>query len=81
MARTSKDTKRHDIQVLGGMPLLINAPYVTQKQWAAQTGMTVEAIKQKLNKGGIARYQPIEGGIVYVNVLAEMKKVIEAPDY
>jgi uncharacterized protein (DUF4415 family) len=81
MARTSKDTITHKPSIIGGMPLLINAPYMTQAQWAEHTGLSKEAVRLRLDKGVIARYQPQAGGTIFVNVLAEMKKTLEAPAY
>lgn len=81
MARTSKDTNSHKPAIVGGMPLMINAPYMTQAQWAEHTGLSKESVRLRLDKGVIARYQPIEGGTIFVNVIAEMKKALEAKTY
>jgi hypothetical protein len=81
MPRTSKDTKSHQTAIIGGMPLMISAPYMTQEQYSKHTGLSKEAIRLRLDKGVIARYQPVEGGTIFVNLLAEMKKVLEAPAY
>ncbi len=81
MARTSKDTKSHNAAIIGGMPLMVNAPWMTQERYAEHTGLSKEAIRLRLDKGVIARYQPVEGGTIFVNVLAEMKKALEAAPY
>lgn len=81
MARTSKDTKAHIPAIVSGMPLFVDAPYMTQEKWAERTGLSKEAVRLRLDKGAIARYQPVEGGTIFVNVLAEMKKAAEAQQY
>ncbi|WP_417551828.1 hypothetical protein [Marinomonas fungiae] len=81
MGRPAKDTKPHNAAIIGGMPLVVTAPYMTQAQWAEHTGLSKEAVRLRLNEGTIARYQPVEGGTIFVNVLAEMKKAAEAQPY
>ena len=81
MGRPTKDTNSHNFGVIGGMPLVVTAPYMTQAQWAEYTGLSKEAVRGRLHDGSIARYQPVEGGTIFVNVLAEMKKAAEAQPY
>lgn len=81
MARTSKDTIRHTPAIIGGMPLVINAPYMTQEKWAECTGETKEAVRLQLNNGALTEYRKPGLRKVYVNVLAEFKKGLEAQVY
>lgn len=64
-------------QVVFGLP-----PYMSAKNWALLVGDKTEgAVKKDLQTGAIARYQPVPGGKVYVNVIKEMQRVEAAPDY
>ncbi|MFD1384306.1 hypothetical protein ACFQ45_13085 [Rhodanobacter aciditrophus] len=64
-------------QVVFGLP-----PYMSAKNWALLVGDKTEgAVKKDLQTGAIARYQPVEGGRVYVNVLKEMQRAETAPDF
>jgi len=65
-----------DSQIVFGLP-----PYMTPKQYALLVGKTERAIKKDLQDGDIARYQPVKGGLVYVNVIKEIQKAEQAPDY
>lgn len=56
-------------------------PYMTPKQYALLVGKTERAIKKDLQDGDIARYQPVKGGLVLVNVVKEIQKAQLAPDY
>jgi hypothetical protein len=44
-------------------------------------GKSESAVKRDLQRGHIARYQPVVGGLVYVNVTKEMQKTEQAADY
>lgn len=66
---------------LDGISVSVTAPYCTPEQWAERTGMDVGEVKSRLSKGLIARYQPISRGAVYVNVLHEVSKTLEANPY
>lgn len=63
-------------KVIFGLP-----PYMTAEQWAVLVGKTESAVKKDLQRGAIARYQPVKGGLVYVNVTKEMQKTDAAADY
>lgn len=56
-------------------------PYMTAEQWSVLIGKSESAVKRDLQRGHIARYQPVENGLVYVNVIKEMQRVEAAPDY
>lgn len=56
-------------------------PYMTAEQWSVLIGKSESAVKRDLQRGNIARYQPVVGGIVYVNVIKENQRAELAPDY
>lgn len=56
-------------------------PYMTAEQWSVLIGKSESAVKKDLQRGAIARYQPVVGGLVYVNVTKEMQKTEQAADY
>jgi len=64
------------VQIAQALP-----PYMKAEKWAGIIGKTVRAVKEDLRTGAIARYQPVKGGLVYVNVIKEMKKAEQAADY
>ena len=64
-----------------GVSVSVTAPYCTAEQWAERTGMKVGDVKSRLNKGLIARFQVVKGGTVYVNVLHEVSKTLNANPY
>ncbi|WP_417842153.1 hypothetical protein [Terasakiella sp.] len=85
MIRESKEAKSvsgvqievDSSQIVFGLP-----PYMSPKMWALLVGdKTERAVKKDLQTGVIARYQPVPGGRVYVNVAKEMQKAEQAPDY
>ena len=63
-------------KVVFGLP-----PYMTAEQWSVLVGKSESAVKRDLQRGHIARYQPVVGGLVYVNVTKEMQKTEQAADY
>jgi hypothetical protein len=81
MRKTPKDTTRHTPAIIGGMPLMINAPYMTQEKWAEWTGESLEAVRLQLNRGKLTEYRKQGCRKVYINVLAEFKKTLEAEIY
>ncbi|MFT2112163.1 hypothetical protein [Marinomonas sp. 2405UD68-3] len=56
-------------------------PYMSPKRWALLIDKTEGAVKKDLQTGVIARYQPVVGGLVYVNVVKEMQRAEAAADY
>ncbi|RCX07037.1 hypothetical protein [Marinomonas foliarum] len=64
------------VQVVQALP-----PYMAPKEWARLVGKTEAAIKQDLRMGTVARYQPVANGRVYVNVIKEIERAENAPDY
>lgn len=56
-------------------------PYMTAEQWSVLIGKSESAVKRDLQRGTISRYQPVEGGLVYVNVIKEMQRAEAARDY
>lgn len=64
------------VQIAQALP-----PYMKAEKWAVIIGKTTRAVKEDLQTGVIARYQPVPKGLVMVNVVKEMKKAEQAPDY
>ncbi|MBE0507798.1 MAG: hypothetical protein IBX50_13990 [Marinospirillum sp.] len=66
---------------IDGVTVSVAAPYCTQKEWMQRTGMSLYEIRNRLDKGDIARHQLKPGGKVFVNVVQEIRKTIEAKPY
>lgn len=64
------------VQVVEALP-----PYMKAEKWALIVGKTTRAVKEDLQGGVIARYQPVENGLVYVNVTQEIRKTETAKAY
>lgn len=71
--------KNANFEVLNtkGLSFVINAPYCTAEEWAERTGISVRGVKEQLKNGKITEYQHTERGNKYVNVIAEMTKMLE----
>ncbi len=66
---------------LDGISISVTAPYCTAEQWSERTGIPEADVKSRLYKGTISRYQPVPRGDVFVNVLQEVSKTLEAKPY
>lgn len=64
------------VQVVEALP-----PYMKAEKWGLLVGKTTRAVKDDLQKGIIARYQPVADGLVYVNVAQEVRKTETAKAY
>lgn len=84
MARTSKDTKTHEniiqrrLLVLERVLERSRVPYMSQEKWAEEAGESKEAVRLQLDTGALARYQKPGFRKVYVNLLEEWRKAVEA---
>lgn len=61
-----------------GVKVRVPAPYCTPAEWAKRVGLSLEQVLEHLKKGGISKYQPIQRGSLYVNVVQEVKKVLDS---
>ena len=79
MSGKTKAQKSSDIEILNmkGVSISLFAPYCTAEEWSERTGISVRGVKEQLKKGKIVEFQRETNGAKYVNVLAEMTKMLE----
>ncbi len=83
METKTKAKKSQDITLLNmkGVSIVVHAPYCTAEEWAERTGISARGVKEQIKRGQITAYQQVERGVQYVNVLAEMSKLLEVKAY
>lgn len=64
-----------------GVSVSIPAPYCTPSEWGKRIGVSERAVKRKLEAGDIARYQGKAYGSLFVNVVQEIRKSVQAKPY
>lgn len=70
--------KLESIEVeMEGVKVRVPAPYCSPSEWAKRVGLSLDQVLMQLKKGGISKYQPVQRGNLYVNVIQEVKKTIE----
>ena len=67
------------IRTKDGVLIELEAPYCTAKEWACRTKMTEKEVKEALYDGIISRFQHSPRGKLFVNVVAEVQKVLNTP--
>ncbi|WP_028302971.1 hypothetical protein [Oceanospirillum maris] len=64
-----------------GTSIETEAPYCTPEAWAERTHIPLKTVKEALMNGFIVRHQFSPRGRLFVNVLAETRKILEAKPY
>lgn len=80
-----KDSGLSKIQMMkvtkDGTTFEVEAPYCTAEEWSRRTKIPVEEVKKSLYDRRIACYQPVAKGRLYVNVIAETKRLMEMREW
>jgi len=82
--KMSKENKgRNPLQLMkvhspDGSIVEISAPYCTPEEWSERTGMDVEVVKLALYNRRMARHQFSPRGDLFVNVVMETRRLLDA---
>ncbi|WP_417552884.1 hypothetical protein [Marinomonas fungiae] len=61
-----------------GLVIEVSGPYCTPQEWASRTSMTEDEVKQALYDRRMARHQFSPRGDLYVNVVMEIRRLLDA---
>lgn len=61
-----------------GFIVEFSGPYCTPQEWASRTSMTEDEVKQALYDRRMARHQFSPRGDLYVNVVMEIRRLLDA---
>jgi len=61
-----------------GLVVEVSGPYCTPQEWASRTSMTEDEVKQALYDRRMARHQFSPRGDLFVNVIMETRRLLDA---
>ncbi|WP_394183388.1 hypothetical protein [Marinomonas posidonica] len=61
-----------------GLIVEVSGPYCTPQEWASRTSMTEDEVKQALYDRRMARHQFSPRGDLFVNVVMETRRLLDA---
>lgn len=83
--KNPKNKEKAEFQLMkvtkDGTTFEVEAPYCTAEEWSRRTKIPVEEVKKSLYDRRIACYQPVAKGRLYVNVIAETKRLMEMREW
>ena len=61
--------------------ILIDAPYITQREYARRTGLTYSSVRSRVERGELPVYRPKASSSALINMMVLAKEALETQEW